>query len=289
MSNATKCDRCGGFYEQGGNSVCRQGYGVVATDFDLCPDCAESFDAWMERGPMADAPERVTNEGEMLHDTGVSGYRYHIIRDGMMRMVVEGSDLKDTDVVESVEEPDTREKLEADVDTALYGASMADGGYISLEMAIGWLDRQAAITEREFFETACHGCERLGGDGRPTLDELCDELRKYTVKAGRLGAALDERDDQLVDARESLEAAWDDNAELRAEIATLKEHRAGNMERLHELTDECAELRKYRDEWKGLAEKYRADSIAAQEETERYRAKLGDVLDSIHEAERAAR
>lgn len=76
---------------------------------------------------------------------------------------------------------------------------------------------------------------------------------------------------------------------LQREIATLKEHRAANVEKLHELTDECAELRKYRDEWKGLAEKYRADSIAAQEETERYRAKLGDVLDAIHEAERAAR
>lgn len=137
---------------------------------------------------------------------------------------------------------DTREKLEADVDTALYGASMADDGYISLEMAIGWLDRQAAITEREFFETACHGCERLGGDGRPTLDDLSDELRKYIVKTDRLGAALDERDDQLADARESLEAAWDDNAELKAEIATLKEHRAANMEKLHELTDANTEM-----------------------------------------------
>ena len=76
---------------------------------------------------------------------------------------------------------------------------------------------------------------------------------------------------------------------LEREIATLKEHRAANVEKLRELTDECAELRKYRDEWKGLAEKYRADSVAAQAETERYRAKLGDVLDAIHEAERAAR
>ncbi|MBQ1450672.1 MAG: hypothetical protein IIZ12_07070 [Eggerthellaceae bacterium] len=76
---------------------------------------------------------------------------------------------------------------------------------------------------------------------------------------------------------------------LEREIATLKEHRAANMEKLHELTDANAELRKYRDEWKGLAEKYRADSIAAQEETERYRAKLGDVLGALHEAERAAR
>lgn len=72
---------------------------------------------------------------------------------------------------------------------------------------------------------------------------------------------------------------------LQREIATLKEHRAGNMDKLRELTDECGELRK----WKGLAEKYRADSIAAQAECERYRAKLGAVLDAIHDAMRAAR
>ena len=47
------------------------------------------------------------------------------------------------------DEADTREKLEVDVNAALYGASMADDGYIPLEMAIGWLDRQAAITANE--------------------------------------------------------------------------------------------------------------------------------------------
>lgn len=128
MSNATKCDRCGSCYEHGGRSI-RQGFGSDMEEFDLCADCAEAFDAWMERGQMADASE---------------------------------------------------------------GIVMA----------------------------------RVFGVDDATLDEL---------------------------------------------------------------TDECAELRKYRDEWKGLAEKYRADSIAAQAETERYRAKLGDVLDALHEAERAVR
>lgn len=205
MSNATKCDRCGGFFEQGGK-VIRKGLRV---EFDLCADCAEAFDAWMDRGQMADTSERVTESGEIEHET--------------------------------------REKLEDDVREFSY----QDPNFHTTEFIIthapmdtvlGWLDRQAAITEREFFETACHGCERLGGDGRPTLDDLSDELRKYIVKADRLGAALDERDDQLADARESLEAAWDDNAELKAEIATLKEHRAGNMETLRMLTDANAEM-----------------------------------------------
>lgn len=238
MSKATKCDRCGGYFEQGGKAI-RQGFGANMAEFDLCADCAEAFDAWIEYQPVTDAPERVTNQAEMLHDT--------------------------------------REKLEADVRCLLmmfsgHCRSRAQDGEFDVDERLGtvnsWfgsfvnaLDRQAAITEREFFETACQGCERLGGDDDDTLGEL---------KAER---------DELAQRIQMLER----------EIATLKEHRAGNMERLHELTDECAELRKYRDEWKGLAEKYRADSIAAQEESERYRAKLGDVLDAIHEAERAAR
>ena len=201
MSNATKCDRCGGYFEQGGRSI-RKGFGANMAEFDLCADCAEAFDAWMECQPVTDAPERVTNQTEMLHDT--------------------------------------REKLEADVRRKQREWSQSPYALdTNFHEVIGWLDRQAEITRREV---------------------LCQP---------------DERDEQI--------------AELEAEIATLKEHRSGNMEKLHELTDECAELRKYRDEWKGLAEKYRADSIAAQAETERYRAKLGDVLDAIHEAERAAR
>lgn len=216
MSNATKCDRCGACYEYGGMTV--------GEEYDLCDGCIADFEAWMERGQMADASERVTNEGETIHDTGGSGYRYHIIRDGMMRMVVKGSDLKGTDVIESVEEPDTREKLEDDVREFSYqDPNIHTSEFIithaPMDTVFGWLDRQAAITERE-----CREYE--------------DALREQHHK--RI-------------------------AELKAEIATLKEHRAANMEKLHELTDECAELRKYRDEWKGLAEKYRADSIAAQE------------------------
>lgn len=137
---------------------------------------------------------------------------------------------------------DTREKLEADI----RGKCTLDSewvNFVTVDEAICWLDRQAAITERE-----CREYE--------------DALREQ--HHGRTAA-------------------------LKAEIATLKEHRAGNMDKLRELTDECAELHKYRDEWKGLAEKYRADSIAAQAECEQYRAKLGAVLDAIHDAEEAAR
>ena len=110
--------------------------------------------------------------------------------------------------------------------------------------------------------------------GRYVVDALTAERIGFDCAecAEGLGRELDARCDPL---KERI-------AELQREIATLKEHRAANMERLHELTDECAELRKYRDEWKGIAE-------AVWAECEGYRAKLGAVLDAIREAERAAR
>lgn len=205
MSNATKCDRCGACYEYGGMTV--------GEEYDLCDGCIADFEAWMECQPVTDAPERVTNEGEMLHDT--------------------------------------RKKLESDV--RKFAQVYYADHLLVYDKVMALLDRQAAITEQE-----CAWRWQQIAEDRDRAEMECDELSQRIQT-------------------------------LELEIATLKEHRAANMEKLHELTDECAELRKYRDEWKGLAEKYRADSIAAQEETERYRAKLGDVLDALHEAERAAR
>ena len=105
---------------------------------------------------------------------------------------------------------DSREKLEADVDAALYGASMADDGYIPLEMAIGWLDRQAAITERD--------------------------VRTYL---NREDSALIQR---KIDG-------------LQSRLETARE----------------------------TAEKYRADSVAAQADADTWRAKCGALLDAAHE------
>ena len=137
---------------------------------------------------------------------------------------------------------DTREKLEADV------ADMA-GAEPLYATIIGWLDRQAAITEREFFETACHGCERLGGDGGATLDELRDELRKYIVKTDRLGAVLDDRDAQLADAQEALEAVWSERDQWR------DAYRDSERMRL-ELVKDLEHARKWNDTWRDLVHRY---------------------------------
>lgn len=241
MSKATKCDRCGGYFEQGGKAI-RQGFGSDMAEFDLCPDCAEAFDAWMERGQMADATNKSNSQFDVL------------------KTVETAKNATSKNEIHNFN--DSREHLEADVLDYQGAWPLTDSTPIDVTWSVvrGWLDRQAAITERECMERSTS--ERIGFECAEGLGREL-EARCYHLKA-RI-------------------------AELQREIATLKEHRAANMEKLHELTDECAELRKYRDEWTGLAEKYRADSIAAQEETERYRAKLGDVLDALHEAERAAR
>lgn len=59
-------------------------------------------------------------------------------------------------------------------------------------------------------------------------------------------------------------------------LEMLREHCADQAEQLRRLTDENAELRK-------LAEKYRAGSVAAQDEAEAWRSKCGALLDAAHE------
>jgi len=282
MSNAIKCDRCGACYEYGGMTV--------GEEYDLCDGCIADFEAWMECQPVTDAHERVTNQAETLHDTGVSGYRYHIIRDGMMRMVVGGSDLKDTDVVESVEEPDTREQLEADVTAYLIDkvCTWEEQRYELRNEVSRWLDRQAAITERETLHShpicagsdACPALNRPIGESadRETPDTAGigaskDEIRDFDVwnvayeiycAGGYVDngnepnpptdgirelldrqAAITEREVEhalMKAGRMAVEVERERIAELKAEIATLKEHRAGNMETLRMLADANAEM-----------------------------------------------
>ena len=75
---------------------------------------------------------------------------YHVIRDGALRMTVRGSELKSTDIVESVDEPDSLYKLEMDIDRWLDKWPGLSVRVADLQAEItGWLDRRAAIAESE--------------------------------------------------------------------------------------------------------------------------------------------
>lgn len=241
MTTGYTCDRCGETFT--GGKWLYGGYHDNSTTmqtWDLCPECMVSFSGWMERGQIADMSGKSADcvrDGDSVSDSRES-VREHSLESESVRERPEsaGRVTKQAEMSHDTREKlghvtespemsyDTREKLEADVRSYLDYPRDCRAVY-DVNAVKGWLDRQASITEREFFETACEGCERLGGDGGATLDELRDELRKYIVKADRLGAALDERDAQLADARESLEAAWEDNAELGDQVDELTKQR----------------------------------------------------------------
>ena len=75
------------------------------------------------------------------------------------------------------ENEDSRERLEAEIES--YSAfDMMDT--ITLDMVIGWLDRQAAITERECRKpnwSYCETCE--------ALEKLTAERERYREKFGK--------------------------------------------------------------------------------------------------------
>lgn len=75
------------------------------------------------------------------------------------------------------ESEDSRERLEAEIES--YSAfDMMDT--ITLDMVIGWLDRQAAITERECRKpnwSYCETCE--------ALEKLTAERERYREKFGK--------------------------------------------------------------------------------------------------------
>lgn len=75
------------------------------------------------------------------------------------------------------ENADSRERLEAEIES--YSAfDMMDT--ITLDMVIGWLDRQAAITERECRKpnwSYCETCE--------ALEKLTAERERYREKFGK--------------------------------------------------------------------------------------------------------
>ena len=79
------------------------------------------------------------------------GTRYHVIRDGVLRMTVKGSELKATDIVEGVDEPDSRLKLDHAAQRLAYifADNYSDDSELYGEI-IELLDRQAAITANEY-------------------------------------------------------------------------------------------------------------------------------------------
>lgn len=132
----------------------------------------------------------ISAEGVDTREKLDSGTRYHIVRDNAYRMVVKGSELKNTDIVENVDEPDSREKLEADVREYLTHGGKVAGNQAMLAATIVWLDRQAAITEREVEHDLMKAGHIAVEVERSRIADLQARVEKLTAERDRLSNQL---------------------------------------------------------------------------------------------------
>jgi hypothetical protein len=106
---------------------------------------------------------------------------------------------------------DTRELLEADIRAEYNGAIAHEADEI-----IGWLDRQAAITEREFWEGYANGNQWEAHQ----FETKCNEL---TAERDELRKKLDEKQRVIDVQRDSFLKLEAENAELRRMLADAAE------------------------------------------------------------------
>lgn len=185
-----------------------------------------------------------------------NGYRYHIVRDGVLRIVVDGHELRDGDIVEDVEVPDTREKLEADVlrfvreitDEALVMGAHEASWYPNIgglrECIAAYLDRQAAITERECMERATS--ERVGWDCAKCAeglgkyaDSLCDPLKEriaeLTADRDKLGISCWKLESELAEKQRVCDVQRESFRKMEADLAATRHAALGLWRRMDAL------------------------------------------------------
>ena len=98
------------------------------------------------------------------------------------------------------ENEDSRERLEAEIES--YSAfDIMDT--ITLDMVIGWIDRQAAITEREFRKPNWSYCETCEALEKLTAerDELKGQVFTLKVECDYLTSACDDLENELHKAK----------------------------------------------------------------------------------------
>lgn len=299
MSTGYICNGCGEFFTDGGRWL-HSGYSgsmEIRKRWDLCPECMEGFAKWLDvhsndtERATADREHSLESESVREQSESVRERRYE-------SQDVTGSAERATETPETSH--DTREKLEADVRRKQREWSQSPCALdTNFHEVIGWLDRQAAITERETLHShpmcagsdACPALNRPNGESadRETPDTAGigtskDEIRDFDVwnvayeiycAGGYVDngnepnpptdgicelldrqAAITEREVKLrelhkfeenhrwhVRSIEEVNQQLNERiAELKAEIATLKEHRAGNVETLRTLADANAEM-----------------------------------------------
>ena len=189
-------------------------------------------------------------------------------------------------------ESDSREKLEADVRgwTDYWDSLQEDGGEsLGHALVFEWLDRQAAIDER-YWKSQVDALVSKG-------EMIADGNTWLWSEAAELQEKVDEQ-------RKSLEAAWEDNAELidqlesahaknralKAHISKMQEGRHGWHVKGKELQEKVDALTQanadYREEWHRVCRE--RDDLQrklheSNREREQLRKQLGIAIDHAHD------
>ena len=230
--------------------------------------------AAIANGDIDNAIDMLTDESETVENAD----SYHLDTD---------SDAVNGKKCESL--PDSREKLEEDVRKWLHdlvkNARLCKTATFSWDYCefIGLLDRQAAITEREYHDTWCYECQ--DAHDRQTFKNI-ERITELQAKVDELQHELETRIEQSIGldtANRHLEA---ENARLRSCISDDAEYSKlvmGEYRDLRAKVDELTEERDtYRDNMKTL--EWRADRLEAE-----LRDTDGQLRNQEHNARQSAK
>jgi len=187
---------------------------TVGEEYDLCDGCVADFEAWMECQPVTGAPERVTESGETLRDT--------------------------------------REKLEADVRRKQREWSQSPCALdTNVHEVIGWLDRQAVITEREVKLRELHkfeenhrwhvrSIEEVNQQLNERIKELEDKVRRQAESIGEWELRCESLETERDEAAQRIQTLELEIAKRDKGIERLKRRRGELTEQLGAMADRMA-------------------------------------------------
>ena len=198
MSTCKKCDRCGEHYAKDfDNRKLGKLYdngNTTKNEWDLCPDCWESFDSWIAND--GSAPKNDVGDPD-----GGSNVTWIASSESSFGDVfVDGAQVFPPKALEHVK--DSREKLEADVlkyythttstlmwpDDANIKTKWVS---VSMDTVLEWLDRQASITEREILSHPDERDEQIA-ELQQQADDLRDEWHRVCAERANLARDLGE-------------------------------------------------------------------------------------------------
>lgn len=168
----------------------------------------------------------IEDDCDMRCNEGVRAWLEAEHNDGLK--LENGVSAEDADANDGKPDIDTREKLEADVYRVAdeMDAFYCGERFLDTRKIIGWLDRQAAITEREIAEKNLgkwhEWCEELGIEC--TKERAGEKIAEMQERIRQLEAELRECDEQRIEYRDQRDWYRDRLGEFRKKLGDAVWH-----------------------------------------------------------------